>query len=515
MKPPSIKSWLLLSALLTPLLQAQDAPAKIREIEQKVLSEQYQEGVQAVIGSAREVADGTGPELLDKRMQWLAVVGGQIGAEERIAVANREDMTQSAGTINDLAWNMITSADTSKRRPDIALRLANIAIELGGEDADLKPRVLDTKARALFLLGKRDEAIAEQEKSVASATEQERPGFEATLAAYRRAEPPEGATLAVPAVEAASASKDPGPKLDDILALQKRVETAERERSSSLPPEAVQARADLIREQLARMFAILESAERKSSANTPGGIIQSPIDIARARADLRKQMDELERFAGPKEATNQGGLSAGTSYILEKLRNIVIPSIQFDDTSLDEAVDFLRKKSIELDTSEPDPARKGLNFVVRLPAGKPAAAAGNEAPKPETPRIKELRLRNVPLAEALRYVCDSTRFRYKVDDFAVTLVSLDAPEDLFNRTFTVPPNFGSSLVPIQDLLKLCGVKFGEGASAVLTSSGMLVVRNTPNELDKIEMLIEAEINGRGRGRAAVRQDTAPATPVER
>ena len=464
MKPLSMKSVLLVSALLTPLLWAQDAPAKIREIEQKVLLKQYQEAVQALMGSAREVQSGVPGntfDVLGKRLQWLTLVSGQIEEGDKKAAANREDMTESARTLNELAWNMVRSGDAAARHPEIALKLADIAIELGDGNIDLKPNMLDTRARALFLLGKRDEAIAQQEKAVAAATiAAEKAGLEATLAAYRKNELPEAflpASEPEPSstAEAALAAKDLRSRIDEIVALQRRLDSAGKENAGS-----------------------------------------NKREVDQLKEELRTRMAELAKLTKLKDPASQEGRSDGATYILGKLRNIVIPSIEFENTTLEEAAEFLRKRSIELDTAELDPARKGVNIVVRLPAGNPATASGKEGGEAEVVRIKSLHLRNVPLAEALRYVCDVTRFRYKVDDFAVTLVSPNAPEDLFNRTFVVPPDFGSSLVSIQDLLKMCGVNFREGASATLIPSGMLVVVNTPSELDKIEQLIGAASHAR-------------------
>lgn len=134
-------------------------------------------------------------------------------------------------------------------------------------------------------------------------------------------------------------------------------------------------------------------------------------------------------------------------------------------------------------------------------------------PAEESPRIKDLNLRNIPLSEALKYICEATGYRYKVDDYAITLVSPNAKEDFFNRTFKVPDDFGSTLVPIDELLKLCGVKFDEGASAKLMPDGILIVRNTPTELDKIEQLIEADQAARARRNAPA--GGAPGTPPGR
>jgi general secretion pathway protein D len=129
-------------------------------------------------------------------------------------------------------------------------------------------------------------------------------------------------------------------------------------------------------------------------------------------------------------------------------------------------------------------------------------------------------VRNVPLAVALKYICDQTKLRFKVDDFAVTLVpQSESGEDIFTRTFTVPPDFSAALgsddggakaeadpfaepaggggakltarKPIIELLKNSGITFGEGTSATLSNSGVLLVTNTPTELDKVEQLVQA------------------------
>jgi len=261
------------------------------------------------------------------------------------------------------------------------------------------------------------------------------------------------------------------------------------------------------------------------------------------RAELLMQVDQAWALAVPAATPNlapppaETNQQRGTSYITEKLRRIVIPSINFEDTTVEEAIDFLRQRSRELDPTETDPANKGVNFVVRSSkGGGPAAAAGAPAAGGDltggaeagTLRIKALRLKNVPLAVALKYICDATHLRYKVDEFAVTLVPLsETGTDFYTRSFTVPPDFASSLdaggdsassapadpfapagggaagggaksaigsrAPIQEVLKKAGVVFAEGASATLSASGVLLVTNTPAELDKIDALVAASV----------------------
>ncbi len=45
--------------------------------------------------------------------------------------------------------------------------------------------------------------------------------------------------------------------------------------------------------------------------------------------------------------------------------------------------------------------------------------------------------------------------------------------------------------PIIELLKASGITFPEGTSATLSNNGVLLVTNTPTELDKVEQLVQA------------------------
>jgi general secretion pathway protein D len=265
------------------------------------------------------------------------------------------------------------------------------------------------------------------------------------------------------------------------------------------------------------------------------------------RAELLGQVDAAWELSVPPDAVELSGDpygaptdTAGVAYITEKLKNIIIPRIDFEDTTVEEAIDFLRLRAAELDTTETDPARKGVNFVVRRPRAAAPAAGGADAgvvpgagdalplaaSDPGALRIKELRIRNVPLAVALKYIGEQTKLRYKVDDFAVTLVpQTEGGDELFTRTFRVPPDFSTALdggggggggggaaddpfaadaggakntltarKPILDLLKGAGILFGEGSSATLSTGGVLLVTNTPSELDKVEQLVQTVAN---------------------
>jgi beta-lactamase regulating signal transducer with metallopeptidase domain len=175
-------------------------------------------------------------------------------------------------------------------------------------------------------------------------------------------------------------------------------------------------------------------------------IAQSKSDCYRAaygqtRAELLMQVDQAWELSIPADVptldpvTTRGpGQTDGVVAINAKLRNIIIPRIDFEDRTVEEAIDYLRLRAGELDVSELDPAKKGVNLVIRrpksslggglvpaegeLPAGEDLLGGGGDL---GAARIDELRLRNVPLDVALKYICDKTNYRYKVRNQVVVL----------------------------------------------------------------------------------------------
>ena len=101
--------------------------------------------------------------------------------------------------------------------------------------------------------------------------------------------------------------------------------------------------------------------------------------------------------------------------LTRKLQAIVIPRLDFRDATVAEAVEFLKKKSAELDTAEPDPAKRGVNFVLNLGAAPEAA-----------PQRLTLSLSNIPLLEALKYVTGLASLKFKVERSAVVIVPVGA-----------------------------------------------------------------------------------------
>jgi general secretion pathway protein D len=193
----------------------------------------------------------------------------------------------------------------------------------------------------------------------------------------------------------------------------------------------------------------------------------------------------------------------------QRLKNIFL-SLDFTNATIEEATTYLSSKSKELD----EQGHKGVNFIIQPEASSSA--------KPIT-----LTLNNVPLVDALRYVCQIANVKYKVQDYAISIVPFNQPtDDLIRRTFNVQPNFvtppstatsvtsitsalnrpvpgaapaaaaaGADTTPtdpVIEALKAKGVTFGPGASAVYTpNTGQLTVVNTADQMELIEELVNA------------------------
>jgi general secretion pathway protein D len=276
---------------------------------------------------------------------------------------------------------------------------------------------------------------------------------------------------------------------------------------------------------------------------------------------LQKAWDRpVRKFGGPTTTViTQGTQETGlTQRIARKLERIIIPRLEFREATIREAIEFLKKKSVELDTTEENPANRGVNIVLRLdpttmgaaPDLAPAAPAapvipgleplpGGAALEPAAPiagvNTNEARitvsLANIPLGEALRYVTGLANLKYKVEQYAVSVVPQGTPtETLVTKEWKVPPGMmatapaaggadaagglgapaaagGGGLgdttrggvgiarrTEAKDYLAASGVTFPPGSSAIfLPTSSKLIARNTQENLDLIDAIVESAV----------------------
>jgi general secretion pathway protein D len=256
----------------------------------------------------------------------------------------------------------------------------------------------------------------------------------------------------------------------------------------------------------------MENAERKKME-----YYKTAYDHTRAK--MLGQVDEAWEDKVPVQGAavtfDYGiGRSPG-AYLTEKMNKIIFPTVQFQGATIDEAIEYLRVKSRDLDTFTDASGVKGVNIILRT----------GDAPSNAS---ISLDLKDVPMSEALRYITELAQMKYKVEAHAVLVVPLseDANQQ-YTRSYRVPPDFlsagggdagggaapaapadpfaaggaaagGSNLITkktAKQILEAQGITFPEGSSASFNpATSQLMVRNTQPNLDVVEAFVESLIN---------------------
>jgi general secretion pathway protein D len=214
--------------------------------------------------------------------------------------------------------------------------------------------------------------------------------------------------------------------------------------------------------------------EKVNKAIDDYGIVS--YDEARSRAvrNLDKAWaNPIRRFNLPasQPIETSSGEQTRTELISRKLERIILPKLEFKEATIREAVDFLKEKSRVLDTTEPNPANRGVNIVLKIDSGSggggPVPEMAPAAAAPAIPGLEALpgaaapgaagvpafvasnaadaritvSLTNIPLSEALRYVTNLAGLKYKVEAFAVSIVPASVNTDtVITKEYKVRPD---------------------------------------------------------------------------
>lgn len=238
------------------------------------------------------------------------------------------------------------------------------------------------------------------------------------------------------------------------------------------------------------------------------------------RAEMLSQVDAAwEKNLAPTavdpiiQASGRADRPAGFVPIANKLSRIVIPKVNLEQTSLMEAIDFLRLKVSEAEANV-DQDLRGLNFTVELGSG------------PEADQINALRfdlqLTNAPVSSVLKYLTELTRTSFSTDDYSVIIRPHGGADGvMITRTYKVPPDFVSGItsgsaqatpsadpfasaptdggllpkrITVQEAFAQQGVAFPQGASiSFIPSNSTLRVTNTAANQDIISQIIETTV----------------------
>jgi general secretion pathway protein D len=273
-------------------------------------------------------------------------------------------------------------------------------------------------------------------------------------------------------------------------------------------------------EQVLRLDPYNVAARRgmEKVSSTKGEYQKSAYD--HSRAELLSQVDgawetQLSPLPIDPNLPAPGLDQAAPAFIpvANKLTRIIIPKINLEQSSLAEAVDFLRLKVAEVQGD-----LGGVNFAIELGDSEKAAEINAQR--------FDLRLSNTPLAGVLKYLTEITRTSFTTDEYSVIIRPVGSSSDsIVTRTYKVTPDFVSGLssnapagdaaaadpfaapapsgggllakrLGAQEALALQGVTFPAGASASFNpTNNTLRVANTEANQDIISQIVETTVQG--------------------
>ncbi len=156
---------------------------------------------------------------------------------------------------------------------------------------------------------------------------------------------------------------------------------------------------------------------------------------------IRQALDQLTRRVGAKWQVNGIGViitpdpNQQTVRTYQRLNEIVIHNIDFENTSVEEAIDFLRQRIREIEPAD-DLNIRSISIALRKP---PIEGQAEELPNPALPALPRdpdrgypdssinLQAESTSLAEFLDLITYRTGMLWTIEDFAISITPLPEP----------------------------------------------------------------------------------------
>jgi hypothetical protein len=195
-----------------------------------------------------------------------------------------------------------------------------------------------------------------------------------------------------------------------------------------------------------------------------------------ARMHLGRQDYEVVRITTTRDA------------VIESMRRIMLPEVEFRQTSIQDAIGYLVKAG-----RENDPDKHGVNITLVPLVGLTNAPAG----RPVVTNVS-LSARNISLYSVIKSVRSLTGLSVCVDEAGVRFMSPDEPEsDILHRQYPVEPTLTERVRIAGDEPDLrsdfaaMGVRWPRGSAISYNSSlGKVIVANTAGNLAHLERLLQ-------------------------
>jgi len=236
----------------------------------------------------------------------------------------------------------------------------------------------------------------------------------------------------------------------------------------------------------------------------------------------------------PGEITRVSKVESERNLILRKLKEIIVPEIDFRLANINDVVAFLQDQSREFDRTESDEGKKGVNIILNLRAGSAAPAAAPPALDPFAPApatggsaagsdqvpLITFSARYISLFEALKIVTSVANLKHRIEGRVVMIVPQNAPEgDIIVRMYDVLPSVEEKIPQLgaevggggmggggfrqletggtqvegadwKEFFRNMGVAWPEGSSIkYVRAIGKIVVANTEDNLTRFEQIL--------------------------
>lgn len=225
---------------------------------------------------------------------------------------------------------------------------------------------------------------------------------------------------------------------------------------------------------------------------------------AMVEVDSKWEMPVLRDVEATTEGIEGGPITRSNVADIEgRLRRLIVPRVNFEGAQIDEVAMFLRQQVTQL-----EPGRTPINFIPRIEASTPKSEVS-------------LSLENVPMYDVVKYAAQVSNLKFRIEEFAVLFLPLtETGDQLISREYRLQPSFLSAAVSsdqaaaaatrgrtatrrslidrvtiardtdIKAYLEGKGVVFPPGSQIVYSPiSNKLIVRNTPENLELIDLLV--------------------------
>lgn len=276
-------------------------------------------------------------------------------------------------------------------------------------------------------------------------------------------------------------------------------------------------RAEMVYEDILRLDPYNKAArrglERVSAAKSDYRVAARDQARAKLLAEVGEAWEQKDHLKPdlPLIEEQQSVKKLAISNLYEKLNTIVFPEVNLNNASLDEAIDYLRVVSAQLDESTVIETEKGVGFVINL--------GDDDHPAVQAVKAQRINLRlnvPVPMIEVLEQITAASKTDYRVDEFAIVITASGFSDPtLIRRDFKVPPDFLTSSTGTQvaqddpfggaregglvakrltavEKLKTFDLPFPEGATATYNAAtNVLTVVNTADNLALVESIVDS------------------------